>query len=195
MQHFSGMHCTLDMRTAYPLPFLAFFPATIEQSQLDEKVTFLDPSSRSFPAGHPPRYEPLEARETYDTASGKSLSSFGPTKPARFGDVALARSGDKGSNQNIGIFVHTGEEWEWLRSFLSIERMKALMGEDWREEFSIERVEFPHLKAVHFVIYGLLGRGVSSSSRLDALGKGFADFVRDVWVDVPLRFLGAGGKI
>jgi len=27
---------------------------------------------------------------------------------------------------------------------------------------------------VHFVVYGILGRGVSSSTILDSLGKGFA---------------------
>lgn len=43
----------------------------------------------------------------------------------------------------------------------------------------LERVEFPRIWAVHFVVYGILGRGVSSSSRLDALGKGCADYLRD----------------
>ena len=64
------------------------------------------------------------------------------------------------------------------------------MGDDWRpNEYFIERVEFPNLWAVHFVIYGPLGRGVSSCRLLDCLGKGFADYIRDKVVDVPERFL------
>jgi hypothetical protein len=110
---------------------------------------------------------------------------FGPTKKARLGDIALARSGDKGSNINIGLFVREEGAWPWFRSFLTTGRMKQLMAKDWSDKFSIERVEFPHIWAVHFVIYGCLGRGVSSSSRLDSLGKGFADFLRDRVVDVP----------
>lgn len=61
--------------------------------------------------------------------------------------------------------------------------------DDWDESFLVERVEFPHLNAMHFVIYGILGRGVSSSSRLDGFGKGFADYMRDKIVDVPVEIL------
>jgi hypothetical protein len=61
--------------------------------------------------------------------------------------------------------------------------------DDWDDSFLIERVEFPKIHAVHFVIYGILGRGVSSSSRLDGFGKGFADYVRDKVVEVPTELL------
>ena len=65
--------------------------------------------------------------------------------------------------------------------------MRAMLAsdDDWDDSFLIERVEFPKIHAVHFVIYGILGRGVSSSSRLDGFGKGFADYVRDKIVEVP----------
>ncbi|BCR90491.1 uncharacterized protein ACHE_60377A [Aspergillus chevalieri] len=66
------------------------------------------------------------------------------------------------------------------------ERMRELIGEDWKKGFFIERVEFEGIRAVHFVIYGILGRGVSSSSRLDGFGKGFVDYVRDKVVGVPV---------
>jgi hypothetical protein len=52
------------------------------------------------------------------------------------------------------------------------ERMRQLLGKDWHNNLFIERVEFSHIHAVHFVIYGILGRGVSSSSRLDGWWKG-----------------------
>lgn len=71
---------------------------------------------------------------------------------------------------------------------MTISRMRDLLGDDWDDSFSIERVEFPHIHAVHFVIYGILGRGVSSSSRLDGYGKGFADYIRDKVVSVPVQF-------
>ena len=134
----------------------------------------------------PPRVtEKLEPRASYETASPASIQSFGPTTTRPLGDIALARSGDKGANVNIGLFVQTAEQWEWFRAFMTKERLKQLMGKDWRDSYLIERVEFPNIHAVHFVVYGPLGRGVSSSKRLDCLGKGFAEFIRAVHVPVP----------
>ena len=108
---------------------------------------------------------------------------------APLGDVVLARSGDKGANVNFGVYVHSDDEWDWLRSFMTRAKMQELMGETWEDWFFIERCEMPKIKAVHFVIYGPLGRGISSSKILDGLGKGFADFIRDVHVPIPKKFL------
>jgi hypothetical protein len=73
-------------------------------------------------------------------------------------------------------------------------KMQELIGEDWKDEYFIERCEFPEIKAVHFVIYGILGRGVSSSTLLDSLGKGFADYIRDKVVGVPVEVLELGAN-
>jgi hypothetical protein len=72
---------------------------------------------------------------------------------------------------------------------MTIGRMRLLLGADWKDIFFIERVEFPDIHAVHFVIYVILGREVSSSSRLDGFGKGFADYIRDKVVDFPSSLL------
>jgi hypothetical protein len=194
MQHFSGFHLSLDNRTALPRPYLAFYPALYPQDSLDETITLLSSkgtASKVEAAGHPSHYEALDPkRENYETASPVSLSTFGPTAPARLGSLVLARSGDKGANINVGLFVRHPSHYPWLQSFLTRSRMAELMGDDWRpKEYFIERMEFPHLWAVHFVIYGPLGRGVSSCRLLDCLGKGFADYVRDKVVDVPVAFL------
>lgn len=160
---------------------------------MEESVTIVDGETVS--AGHPPVYEELEKRASYDTTAPLTLSSFGPVKPRRIGDLVLARSGDKGSNLNIGFFVQTPIQWSWFRSFLSLSKFRELMGEDWRDEYWLERVEFPNIYAVHFVIYGILGRGVSGSTRLDSLGKAFADFMRDKVIDVPVQFLDKDGMV
>ncbi|KAJ4417709.1 hypothetical protein N0V82_005983 [Gnomoniopsis sp. IMI 355080] len=175
-------------------PFLAYYPALVEQSQLEESVCIIGSSTSDItrqtiePCS---MTEPHAPRVNYDPIDPTSLSSFGPTVEVPLGDIALARSGDKGANINIGLFVPGGEQekWEWLRSFMTRDRMKLLMGQDWQDWFHIERIEFTEIQAVHFVIYGPLGRGVSSSKLLDALGKGFAEFIRAVHVPVPKRFL------
>ncbi|OJD19256.1 hypothetical protein AJ78_00786 [Emergomyces pasteurianus Ep9510] len=202
MQHFSGFHLSLDRRTAIPRPYLAFYPALYPQHSLKETVNILSPPSpsssgtsentiavsSSLPAGNPPAFESLEPRKNYNTVSPLELGTLGPTTRMRLGDIALARSGDKGANINFGVFVRSAGQWDWFRSFMTRERMRQLLGED-DDGYFIERVEFPQLWAVHFVIYGILGRGVSSSTKLDCLGKGFADYVRDKVVEVPVSVL------
>ncbi|KAM4065840.1 acyclic terpene utilization family protein [Hirsutella rhossiliensis] len=193
MAHFPGMNCSFDYRTIFPRPFLGYFPAVISQGELDEAVTILDSQSagpqRRFTVGPPKITEPVADRDNYETANPSSLDSFGPRTMRPLGDVVLGRSGDKAGNVNIGLFVESAEQYDWLRSFLTREKVKELMRKDWRDWYFIERVEMPNIFAVHFVVYGLLGRGVSSSSRLDSLGKGFAEFIRAVWVPVPAKFL------
>lgn len=194
LRHFSGFHSSLDFRTALPKPFLAYYPALYPQDSLHERVNLLSPVSPStilkeIDAGHPPAYEALEPRENQLAPTTPVNLSTTSTRRIRLGDIALARSGDKGSNLNVGIFVQTPAQYAWLRSYLSHEGMKRLMGKDWKDEYHLERVEFQNILAVHFVIYGILGRGVSGSSRLDSLGKGFADWIRDRWVDVPIELV------
>ncbi|GFN15020.1 acyclic terpene utilization AtuA family protein [Aspergillus tubingensis] len=190
LKHFSGFHTSLDTRTAIPLPFLAYYPALIKQSEIHEKINMINASNNisSYDTGHPSQYQDLTPRENYDSAEPQVFRS--PTKELRLGDIALGRSGDKGGNLNCGIFVTNPKHWAWLRSYLTRDQIRELIGKDWNDSFFIERVEFPNIMAVHFVIYGILGRGVSSSSRLDGFGKGFVDYIRDKVVDVPVEILG-----
>lgn len=194
MQHFSGMHLSGDYRTALPKPFLGFYPAVISQDELEESINIIDRKDSSVVrrsvVGPPKKTEAIGKRENYETVNAADLPSFGETVMAPLGDVAFARSGDKGANVNFGVYVHTDEEWEWLRSFMTRAKLQELMGGTWEDWFFIERSELPDIRAVHFVVYGPLGRGVSSSKILDSLGKGFADFIRDKAVPVPKRFLG-----
>ena len=138
--------------------------------------------------------EPLQPRESYETHEPVDLSSFGAITLAPIGDIALARSGDKGANVNLGIFVHTDDEWAWLRTFMTKAQLRHMMGSDWRDWYFLERVEMPQIRAVHFVVYGPLRRGVTSSPLLDALGKGFGEFIRDVHVPIPRKFLSGNGE-
>ncbi|OGE48669.1 hypothetical protein PENARI_c026G04453 [Penicillium arizonense] len=195
LKHFSGFHSSLDMRTAIPRPFLAYYPAIVKQEALNEEINFIEGPDfiKSFPTGHPSKYKDLQPRQSYNhtlSSEEKALLNS-PTRSIRLGDIALARSGDKGANLNFGIFVTEQNHWAWLRSYMSRERVRDMLAkdDDWDESFLVERVEFPHMYAVHFVVYGILGRGVSSSSRLDGFGKGFADYLRDKFVDAPVAIL------
>ncbi|KAJ5257948.1 hypothetical protein N7505_001800 [Penicillium chrysogenum] len=64
------------------------------------------------------------------------------------------------SNLNLGIFPNA-THWTWLRSYMSVERIREMLvdDDDWDESFLVERVEFPYVHAVHFMIYGIPGSG------------------------------------
>nr|UYO77188.1 duf1446 domain-containing protein [Trichoderma balearicum] len=174
MCHFPGMHFSMDTRLLIPKPFLGYYPATVSQHEIEETVT---------------KTEPIAPRENYETKNPVPLDKFGLNVNRPLGDIVLARSGDKGGNINIGLFVQTAEQWEWFRSIMTKDRLQTLMRKDWKDWYFLERVEFEKIYAVHFVVYGLLGRGMTSSSLLDKLGKGFAEFICAVHVDNPLKIL------
>jgi hypothetical protein len=178
------------MRTAMPMPYLAFYPGLKLQDELKEKAILLgEEGETTFPAGRPSKYEPLDDRRlSYDPEP--SSTDFGQqTKPMRLGDIALGRSGDKGANVNFGIFPKPARHWDWLRCFMTRAKLQELIGDDWREDYFIERMEFPNIHAVHFVVYRNPWAGCSSSTLLDNLGKGFTDYIRDKIVEVPISIL------
>lgn len=190
MQHFPGMHSSMDFRALMePKSFLSYYPALVHQTECPQQVVFLNSQDSITIPGAPLVTEPLGQRRNVDPTPGEFDLKY-TTALAPLGRVALARSGDKGANVNIGFFPRDEAAWPWLRAFLTREMMQTLMGDDWNsEEMFVERVEFPRIQAVHFVIYGGLGTGVSSSARLDCLGKGFAEFITAVHVPIPTQFL------
>lgn len=140
-------------------------------------------------AWKPSAYKKLRPRDNYETSKPINLASLGKTRLVRLGDIVQARSGDKGANINIGFFVRRAGHYPWLQAFMTKTRMRDLTGKDWRKDYFLERCEFPNIYAVHFVIYGPLGRGVTSCRLLDCLGKAFANYIRDKVVDVPGKLL------
>lgn len=77
-----------------------------------------------------------------------------------------ARAGDKGSNCNVGLFMRNEDEWDWLRSFLSTEKLIELLADDYVGQ-KIDRMEFPDLWAVHFLLHDHLDRGVNANAYVE----------------------------
>ncbi|KAI1332318.1 hypothetical protein F5Y16DRAFT_357485 [Xylariaceae sp. FL0255] len=190
LQGYCGLHLSMDWRTLEPRIFVRYFPALISpQSQLSLQVHFIGPD----------RIVRVEGRSEQDCVSRapkQKSYDFQGTAPAvgrtvrrPLGDLVFARSGDKGGNANVGLWVREESAYYWLRSFMTIRRMKELLGDDWDDKHTIERCEFAHLWAVHFVVKGILQEGVSSSSLLDGLAKSFGEFIRARHVDLPAELV------
>ncbi|MFY0580445.1 acyclic terpene utilization AtuA family protein [Cystobacter fuscus] len=111
----------------------------------------------------------------------------GPVRRVALGRVVAARSGDKGGTANIGLWVRTEEAWRWLAHTLTPERLRELLPET--RDLPIQRHLFPQLRGLNFVIDGLLGEGVSSSTRFDPQGKALGEWLRSRHVDVPEALL------
>ncbi|MFI6519214.1 acyclic terpene utilization AtuA family protein [Spirillospora sp. NPDC050679] len=107
----------------------------------------------------------------------------GPTARVPLGRVAGARSGDKGGDANIGVWARTDAQWAWLQGFLTTERLAELLPET--REHAVARHVLPHLRAVNFVVEGLLQEGVSASTRFDPQGKALGEWLRSRLVDIP----------
>jgi hypothetical protein len=111
----------------------------------------------------------------------------GPTRRVPLGRIAAARSGDKGGSANVGVWVRTEEQWRWLANTLTVELLKQLLPET--ADLPVTRHLLPNLRAVNFVIDGILGQGVAYQARFDPQAKGLGEWLRSRHVDIPERLL------
>jgi hypothetical protein len=111
----------------------------------------------------------------------------GPLRRAPLGRIAGARSGDKGGSANVGVWVRTDEQWRWLANTLTVELLKKLLPE--AADFDVTRHVLPNLRAVNFVIDGILGQGVAYQARFDPQAKGLGEWLRGRYLDIPERLL------
>ncbi|CAA0132386.1 Uncharacterised protein [Mycolicibacterium vanbaalenii] len=137
----------------------------------------------------PPATQTLELQPAAPGALPSPLPS-GPTRRIPLGAVAGARSGDKGGSANIGVWV-TGkqgdDQWRWLAHTLTVEKLRELLPET--ADLPVARHVFANLRAVNFVIDGILGEGVASQARFDPQAKGLGEWLRSRYVDIPLELL------
>lgn len=115
------------------------------------------------------------------------LPQPGTTTRAPLGRVAAARSGDKGGDANVGVWVEKEQAWPWLVNTLSVETLRELLPET--QALEIERHVLPKLHAVNFVIRGLLGEGVASNARFDAQAKALGEWLRARHLPIPEELL------
>jgi len=167
-------------------PYGVYWPALV-RAEAVEQVVVLDggerlvvkpPTAAARPPGPtrpaPPAPEPI-------------APPAGPTVRAPLGRAFGARSGDKGGNANVGVWARDPEGYAFLASFLTVERFRALLPE--ARGLQVRRYELPNLLALNFVVVGLLGEGVSSSTRIDPQAKGLGEWLRARVVDLPVALV------
>ncbi len=99
------------------------------------------------------------------------------------GEIAHARSGDKGNRANIGVVAFDKSAYDWLKQHLTEGRVAdyfAPIGIG-----NVRRYELPNIHAFNFVIENALAGGASRSLRLDTQGKALAAALLELRIPTP----------
>ncbi|PGH20755.1 hypothetical protein AJ80_03515 [Polytolypa hystricis UAMH7299] len=199
LQSCPGVSRSNDLRQTTAKPYFEYWVTLIPQSVLTHRVHFLFPTTTHHKAAisipnprtttiYPPSQDSYETLHPVPSLT----STFGPTSLAPLGHIVLGRSGDKASNCNVGFFVRHADEYAWLCTFLTIDKIRELLAEDYKPGTKIDRFEMAGLKAVHFLLHDHLDRGYNACSKYDTLGKNDCEYLRAKVVEIPKRFLERG---
>jgi hypothetical protein len=177
---YPGFHVTAPPGDA--VPYGVFTAAYAPVEQVPHAAVHADGRRVSIPPTSPNQpVVPVEEPSVPEVDDG------GATRRAPLGLVAGARSGDKGGAANVGVWARTDAAWSWLATFLTVERLRALLPET--ADLPIERHVLPNLRALNFVIDGLLGEGVAANVRHDPQAKALGEWLRSRHVDIPEQLL------
>ncbi|WP_371409948.1 acyclic terpene utilization AtuA family protein [Micromonospora zamorensis] len=170
--------CTLTTLPGDATPYGVFTADVVPQDAVPHMAVL--PGGARVPIAAPIRTAPISAA---DTAPEGDATHDGPTRRGPLGELVGARSGDKGGDANLGVWARNDEAYAWLRGWLTVARLAELLPET--APLSVRRYDLPNLRAVNFVIEGLLGAGVAASTRFDPQAKALGELLRARIVDLP----------
>ncbi|MFF4330209.1 acyclic terpene utilization AtuA family protein [Streptomyces sp. NPDC048387] len=182
---YPGFHITAPPGAAQPY---GVFTSTLAPAGSVPHVAVLPDGTRLELAPAPTTAGPPDPPPPSPRPAAVTDPGGGPTlTPAPLGLLAGARSGDKGGDANLGVWVESDAAWEWLRDTLTVDALQALLPET--APLSVARHELPNLRALNFTIDGLLGDGVASGHRFDPQAKALGEWLRSRHVPVPAHLL------
>jgi hypothetical protein len=195
---YPGFHVTAPPGDATPFGvyMAAYVPAgAVEQVAVlpDGTRTLIPPAVEfaSQAAGSHRTADP-ELRQLLERDLAVALADLPSTTLARtrrlpLGAILGARSGDKGGTANLGVWVRSDAAYRWLDRVLTTDVLHGLLPET--TGLAITRYDLPNLRALNFVIDGLLGEGVASATRFDPQAKAVGEWLRSRHLDIPEALL------
>ncbi len=87
----------------------------------------------------------------------------------------------------MGLWARDDAGYAWLARWLTEDRFRELLPE--AAGLAVRRYELPNLRALNFVVVGLLGAGVAASTRPDPQAKGLGEYLRSRLADIPVALL------
>jgi hypothetical protein len=172
--------CTLTSPPGEAVPYGVYSAAYLGNDLVEHHVVLAD--------GTVVEIAPTPGSNRSWVVPHSSIASLSPgTLRVPLGSIVGARSGDKGGDANVGVWARTDLSHSWLRSWLTIERFQELLPET--AGLQVDRHVLSNLRALNFVVHGLLGEGVAASTRQDPQAKGLGEWLRSRVVDIPTSLL------
>ncbi len=164
-------------------PFVIHWPALLDSKHITENV---------YVKGQTATIKPTNQLELDVVAAQKlpvNIAEIPNThmEDISFGRVFGTRSGDKGGAANIGVWAKTDEAYAWLYHNLDAARLTELMPDI--APYEVKRFDLPNIRAVNFMIYGILGEGVAANDRIDGQAKTMGEYLRAKTVKLPAAIL------
>ncbi|MFB6825999.1 acyclic terpene utilization AtuA family protein [Streptomyces virginiae] len=195
---YPGFHVTAPPGPAQP--YGVFTSTLIPSDEVPHVAVLPDGTRIPVPPAEPPASPAPPAFEAPGSGGGapEGVGGVAPagsgaepreTVRAPLGAVAGARSGDKGGDANVGVWVETDPAWQWLLHTLTVDAFHALLPETARH--TVDRHVLPHLRALNFTVTGILGDGVASGHRFDPQAKALGEWLRARHLDIPVALLPA----
>jgi acyclic terpene utilization AtuA family protein len=97
--------------------------------------------------------------------------------------LAVARSGDKGNNANVGVIARTEDFLPWIKQSATEDRVKQWFGHV--IEGDVTRFDLPGMGGLNFLLTDCLGGGGTSTLHLDNLAKTYAQQLLALPIKVP----------
>jgi hypothetical protein len=170
-------------------PYGVYRPTYVDRSAVEETVHLWD--GRTFTIGPPPETGPADAPLVGTPAPATPEDS--PTVCKPLGTFVHARSGDKGGDANVGLWVGgTRDELRdrrvaWLLHLITPDHVRQLMPE--AKDLDVEVFALPNLGGVNVLVRDLLGDGVAASTRFDPQAKAVGEWLRSRHVHIPEELL------
>lgn len=101
----------------------------------------------------------------------------------RLGEIAHARSGDKGNHANVGVIAYTAAGYEYLGRVLTETKLAEYLLP--LRPRAIERFPLPGIRAYNFLLHDILAGGASGSLRTDNQGKILGPAVLEMLIPTP----------
>ena len=181
--------CTLTSPPGDASMYGVYWPALVANDEVEQVVVLND--GRRIPIPAPPATTAARI-ETAGARIQAAPSTRREVLRAPLGTLVGARSGDKGGNANVGVWAETDEAFDWLSRGLTVEKFKELLPET--KEYDVDRYDLPNIRALNFVIRGLLGEGVAAGTRQDPQAKGLGEWLRSRHVNIPIDLLEREGE-
>jgi hypothetical protein len=178
---YPGFHLTAPPGDASPVG--VYHPGFIAAEAVDHVAVLQDGSRIPIAPATPTRLPP----ESQSNPAALPPPAPGRTLRTQLGRIVGARSGDKGGDANLGVWARSDASWAWLAHTLTVDELRRLLPET--AAFPVHRHVLANLRALNFVIEGLLGEGVASSTRFDPQAKALGEWLRSRIIDIPEELL------